>query len=409
MPIAKKGWELHVKRLGIQKKGSLKRTYGEYQVYIDGKPESGLSGHMCETIGPGDNKKKNNGKRIEEGTYPLWTQFGRYRTIGYSEDLQTPGANHMPGLLLQGTAARDGILIHPGHPPKLYLSSVGCFNPTNPLSANEVMNFWDSRVRVIALIESLKNLFPKAFLHEASTHIEAATVVVDGEPKDEVSDVLTNEFASAKATPAPASLPVSEKGAKQCAEWMVKNFGAELAEAVKGKKYRVKHLCAIVCQETAYKWLKWIGTHSTEKIIERCVFDASGDYPGTSRSAFPKNTAVFRERFGGKLTDMLIEEANITRRLQDYGDKEWVYKGYGIFQYDLQHILIDESFFSERKWYSFRECLSRCCSELDTKLKDSDGDLWDAIRRYNGSGERAKRYMENVKVFTDYCGNAIGN
>lgn len=39
MPITNKGWELHVKRLGVQKKGSLKRTYGDYQVYIDGKAE----------------------------------------------------------------------------------------------------------------------------------------------------------------------------------------------------------------------------------------------------------------------------------------------------------------------------------------------------------------------------------
>ncbi|MGR9079519.1 hypothetical protein ACU8L5_25415 (plasmid) [Rhizobium leguminosarum] len=133
-----------------------------------------------------------------------------------------------------------------------------------------------------------------------------------------------------------------------------KTFIAAMTVGGKGKPYEVEHLCAIVCQETAYKWLKWIGKHPTKTIIERCVFDASGGYAGTSRSAFPKNTAAFRKRFGKKLTDLLIEEANITRRLQDYGDQVWVYKGYGIFQYDLQHIESDESFFSERKWYSIR-------------------------------------------------------
>ncbi|MGO7207109.1 peptidase S8/S53 subtilisin kexin sedolisin, partial [Rhizobium ruizarguesonis] len=240
MPITNKGWELHVKRLGVQKKGSLKRTYGDYQVYIDGKAEGGLSGHMCETIGPGDNKKKNNGKRIQQGTYPLWTQFGRYRTFVYSKDLATPGASHMPGLLLHGAEPRDGILIHPGHPPSLYLSSIGCFNPTNPLSSDDVMNIWDSRARVIALIESLKGFFPNAFVHETSTHIKGATVIVDGEPKDAVPDAMLKEFASANVMATPASLPVSKKGAKQCAEWMVKNFGAELTQAVKGKPYEVE-------------------------------------------------------------------------------------------------------------------------------------------------------------------------
>lgn len=60
MPIAGRGWELHVERLGMQKKGGLTRTYGTYQVYIDGNPEDGLAGHMCETVGPGDNSTKDN-------------------------------------------------------------------------------------------------------------------------------------------------------------------------------------------------------------------------------------------------------------------------------------------------------------------------------------------------------------
>jgi hypothetical protein len=408
MPISGKGWELHVERLGTQRKGSKKRTYGKYQVYIDGQSKDGLSGFMCETVGPGDNTRRNNGKRIEQGVYPLWTQFGRYRTIGYSTDLHTAGASHMPGLLLLGTGKRDGILIHPGHPPTLYISSIGCFNPTNSLDADEVMNFWDSRARVIALIESLKAFYSSAFDHEASTRIKGASVVVDGEPGDNEPRAMLTEFASLEVMATPATFPVSKKGAKQCAKWMVDNFGNQLTAAVRGKPYGVRHLCAIVCQETAYKWLKWTGTMSPREIVERSVFDASGDYPGTSRSAFPKNTAAFRNRFGDDLTNMLIEEANITRRLQDYGDKEWVYKGYGIFQYDLQHILTDKAFFSEKKWYSFDECLSRCCSEIDEKLGNSGGDLWDAIRRYNGSGARAQQYMENVKIFTDYCAEVVG-
>ena len=76
----------------------------------------------------------------------------------------------------------------------------------------------------------------------------------------------------------------------------------------------MKHLCAIVCQETAYKWIPWIGRHPVRTIVERAVYDASGDYPGTSRRPFPVNTAAFRARYGSAATDMLIEEANKTLR-----------------------------------------------------------------------------------------------
>jgi len=33
-------WELQVKRLGMQKSGRKVRTYGTYQVVIDGKPDA---------------------------------------------------------------------------------------------------------------------------------------------------------------------------------------------------------------------------------------------------------------------------------------------------------------------------------------------------------------------------------
>ena len=95
--------------------------------------------------------------------------------------------------------------------------------------------------------------------------------------------------------------------------------------------------------------------------------------------------------------------------MQGWGDKSWVYKGYGIFQYDLQHVKSDEAFFTEKKWYSFDECLLRCCRELDSKLAATHGDLWKAIKRYNGSGPAAEHYMQNVKVFTDYCAEVTGD
>lgn len=156
MPIPKQGWELHVVRRVIHKYRSKKRTYGDYQVYRDGAALPGLAGHMCECIGPGDNQHAGSGKRIEAGKYPLWTQFGRYRTIGYEPGPTPPGKPPMPGLRLEATGRRIGILIHPAHPPKPYLSSVGCFNPTGELAPPDWVNFAASRARVIALIDSLR-------------------------------------------------------------------------------------------------------------------------------------------------------------------------------------------------------------------------------------------------------------
>jgi hypothetical protein len=182
-----------------------------------------------------------------------------------------------------------------------------------------------------------------------------------------------------------------------------------LEEAVEGKAYRVRHLCAIVCQETAYKWLKWINEHDVETIVARCVFDASGDYPGTRRKAFPVNTAAFRARYGDQFADLLIEEANKTRRMQGWESKPWVYKGYGIFQHDLQKVRRDEPFFREKLWYSFKACLDRCCKELDEKLVATRGNLWKAIEGYNGGDPTAKQYAANVKVFATYCAEVSGD
>lgn len=189
--IESHGWELHVKRIGLQSRhGSRVRTYGTYQVFLEGQPILELFGHICECTGPGDNTK--NGKehhlRIEEGRYPLSTQFGeRYRSVGFTKTTEHP----LPGFLLLETEVRTAILVHPAHPPNFYLSSIGCFNPTLPLTANQDMDFDDSRPRVIAMIESLKQHDPDAFATKKighNTRIANAFAVISGEPMTPVDD-----------------------------------------------------------------------------------------------------------------------------------------------------------------------------------------------------------------------------
>ena len=187
MPISGRGWELHVERLGVQIAGPQRRTYGSYQAFQDGNPLGGLSGYICECVGPGENEEAGTAKRIEQGVYLLSTQFGRYRTIGYSEDGSTEGQPPMPGLLLRNTGQRSGVLIHPGHPPDLYLSSIGCLNPTRALLSSQSMDFWDSRSRVIALINDLRRFAPDAFATTEDTEITGASIVIDGEPSSVIA------------------------------------------------------------------------------------------------------------------------------------------------------------------------------------------------------------------------------
>src|ERR1051325_9299590 len=182
MPIKGEGWEILVERLGLHVFGVRKRTYATYRVFIDGKPDDALSGHICECVGPGDLVKES-GKRILQGRYPLARQFGKkYKTAGFNPDEKADGVFPMPGILLGRTKPRDGIIIHPGHSPKLYLSSIGCLNPTRPLGPKDVMVFAESRARVIALIESLRTFAPQAFKATSGTSIPNAWAVIDGEP-----------------------------------------------------------------------------------------------------------------------------------------------------------------------------------------------------------------------------------
>jgi len=199
MPITGHGFEFHVQRVGLHRRGDDVRTYGSYQVFIDGSPappRAGvpLGGFVCETIGPGKNHPVNNGLRIEAGRYPITTQFGKYVSIGYSTNTHIAAQPHMPAVALFPVGERVGILIHPGHPadagdpPFSFLSSVGCFNLTKPLQPADDMEFFESRARVIALIDSLTDFAPGAF-HDAAGHpiksntpIPGAFLVVDGEP-----------------------------------------------------------------------------------------------------------------------------------------------------------------------------------------------------------------------------------
>jgi hypothetical protein len=199
------------------------------------------------------------------------------------------------------------------------------------------------------------------------------------------------------------ALPLSQDQVGQAAAWLMAHFGDAILAAIRGKPYDAALACAIAAKETAAYWVSRIGTLSPAEILGLQVGDASGDAPGTSRAAFPRNTAAFRARHGDEFTDMLIAEANKARALRGLGPKAWVYKGYGIFQYDLQHVETDEAFFRERQWYDMAPCLSRMTRVLDRTFIRANGIERDAVRRYNGSGPAAEEYAAHVMTFVGWC------
>ncbi|MGO7301397.1 S8 family serine peptidase [Rhizobium ruizarguesonis] len=187
--------------------------------------------------------------------------------------------------------------------------------------------------------------------------------------------------------------------------WMLKHFRDELDDAVRGTPFSVPLLCAIACREAGDYWLPLTSSRAAAEILGLCVYDASGDVPNAPRSAFPINTSEFRATYGKVFTNLLIDETNKARAARGLSPASMVYKGYGIFQYDLQFVQTDESFFHEKKWYSFQECVSRAVSELKRKF-EATGSIRSAVRAYNGSGPRAEQYAKDVMRLLPYCEEA---
>jgi hypothetical protein len=184
LPIQGTGWEFHIVRQSEQRRPSGKiRTVGKYAVFHDGVKQTGtgLSGTVAETRGPGANAPAGNNRRVEAGTYTLWTQDGtKYATHGYSASESPTTTGRKPALELKNTGQRSEILIHPG---QSFLASVGCINPCTSLpNASELIDYAPSRRRVIAIIENLKGYLGASFPSTNGKKIPRASVVVDGEP-----------------------------------------------------------------------------------------------------------------------------------------------------------------------------------------------------------------------------------
>jgi hypothetical protein len=230
-------------------------------------------------------------------------------------------------------------------------------------------------------------------------------------PENSVAPFLPPQTEQGKANipfpkAPPNDLPLTKPQCLRMAEWMDEKFGDKCKTAVEDTPFTKQLLYAIACKETGIYVYKWIKDNLEEEILGRCVFDASGDVDRT-RGAFPKNTDAFVAKYGQPLANELIEEANRTRALRGWGPKRWVYAGYGIFQYDLQHILTDELFFRQKLWYNIDECVDRVMKELKSKWGNNVNDLFHTIKAYNGSGPKAENYANSVLQFLDWINKAV--
>ncbi len=136
-------WEIFVRRLGEHRRDERVRTYGTYEVLIDGVATPNLSGFVVEAPGPGSNGQDGKNRlRIEEGEYRLRPHSSaRYKTAGYDPDPDLHAIHPLPAIEIfrPSMGLREDVLIHPGHPfepdrpasepmSDLFLSSIGCLN-----------------------------------------------------------------------------------------------------------------------------------------------------------------------------------------------------------------------------------------------------------------------------------------
>ncbi|MCC2978889.1 hypothetical protein [Sphingomonas sp. IC4-52] len=211
--------------------------------------------------------------------------------------------------------------------------------------------------------------------------------------------------ASTKAWVNSRAIPLSRVG--EATQWLLSNFRGEMERATSGTPFSVELACAMACQESAYAWIdpNFRKGRSPSGVLRLIVLDASD-----KRGAFPRNEKEFRRHPTlGKITDELIAVADEARDARGVTKKRGTLMyGYGLFQYDLQNSLTDPEFWlspapgssaASRQhglWGSIDACVDRWRKEMDGKYKAARGDLWEAVKRYNGSGSDADLYKQFV-------------
>lgn len=207
--------------------------------------------------------------------------------------------------------------------------------------------------------------------------------------------------------------------------WFKQNFGAKIAAATAGTPITVDLVTAIANQETGYLWSTLLAHHNgdVDEVLRDCVGDTL-DYPKRNARAFPRNKAdLLTEPYGQDLFEIAREAlGRIGAAIPAYGRVHDRYPdkfchGFGILQYDIQHVKTDPDFFLDRQWADFDICLSRCLKELDFGLRKrgfqdathlSDFELATVAIVYNTGGYNSARGLrQGHKSDGKYYGERI--
>jgi hypothetical protein len=160
--------------------------------------------------------------------------------------------------------------------------------------------------------------------------------------------------------------------------WFKQQFQDKIKTAVQGTAFTVDMLTAIACQETGYIWQTLRKRNlNAARILELCVGDIIDSKPnGKGRKAFPKNKALLLAEANGPEMFAIARQAfeDMAQYIPGYqpyvSNKNKFCRGFGVFQYDLQHFLTDPQYFLQKRYADFDASLEKCLVELRGALKD---------------------------------------
>jgi hypothetical protein len=157
-------------------------------------------------------------------------------------------------------------------------------------------------------------------------------------------------------------------------KWFKTQFGAAVQQACRRTPYSLDMVAAIAMQETyADCWGPLYQTKPVSLVLRLCVGDTL-DAP--NRSAFPRTRADLVAAPGGQqmfdvARQALLEIAQYNRAYAGAAQNSNKFcHGFGIFQYDIQHFQTpaNQSFFLQRGWYDFGQCLGKLIDALSAAL-----------------------------------------
>jgi hypothetical protein len=168
-------------------------------------------------------------------------------------------------------------------------------------------------------------------------------------------------------------LPALGSHQKAAMTWFVSQFKSQIEAQIKDTAFNLAVITAIAMQETYYIWGSVYATLPVQDVLGLCVSDTIDADGGRAKDAFPKDKKDLLSAPNGAEMFTIARAALIDLNAHVAGFKKAVANpnkfchGYGIFQYDLQYFHEKPSFFLEKRWSDFDECLKLFISELKIK------------------------------------------